>query len=100
MMHRLLPAVASLVEERRLYGTRASVVAALRLSSTGSIVVVQGLVPLWHVRSSQTRPQTRDRTGLYWAYEGRPFPGFTALQNFTLFPGEAVRNNQIVGREP
>ena len=36
---RLLIAVASLVAEYGLYGARASVVAAPRLSSTGSIIV-------------------------------------------------------------
>ena len=50
--HGLLIAVVSLVHG--LLGTRASVVAVLRLWSTGSIVVVQGLT-LWHVGSSQIR---------------------------------------------
>ena len=39
VVHRLLIAVASLVAEHGLYGARASVVAAPRLSSTGSIIV-------------------------------------------------------------
>ena len=47
-----LIAVASLVVEQGLRGTQASVVAALRLQSTGSIVVAQRLSCLWHVRSS------------------------------------------------
>ena len=39
----LLLVVASLVAERRLQGTRASAVAAPRLWSTNSVVVVRGL---------------------------------------------------------
>ena len=35
-----------------------SVVVAHRLYSAGSVVVVHGLVALWHVGSSQTRDQT------------------------------------------
>ena len=42
-MHRLLFAVASLVGELGLQGARASVVAALWLQSTDSVVVVHGL---------------------------------------------------------
>ena len=39
----LLTVVVSLVTEHRLYATQASVVAAPRLWSTGSVVVVHGL---------------------------------------------------------
>ena len=57
-MHRLLFAVASLVGELGLEGARASVVAALGLQSTDSIVMVQDLVALKHVGSSQIRDGT------------------------------------------
>ena len=43
LVHWLLIAVASLVAEYKLYGTRASIVAASGPQSTGSIVVVHGL---------------------------------------------------------
>ena len=39
VMHRLLVAVASLAKKHRLYGTRASGVAALRLSNTGLVAL-------------------------------------------------------------
>ena len=42
-MHRLLIAVAALVMEHKLEGLQAPVVAALRLSSTISVVVTHGL---------------------------------------------------------
>ena len=51
-MLRLLIAVVSLVAKHGLQGTLASVVVASRLQNTGSIVVAQGLVALWHVGSS------------------------------------------------
>ena len=49
----LLIAAASLVVERRLWGTRASVIVARGLSSHGT-----GIVTPWHVGSFQTRDQT------------------------------------------
>ena len=42
-LHRLLIAVAALVMEHKLEGLQAPVVAALRLSSTISVVVTHGL---------------------------------------------------------
>lgn len=52
----LLLVVASLVAECRLQGTRASAVAALRLWSTNSVVVVRGLSgPMCDMGSSWTR---------------------------------------------
>ena len=54
-MYELLIAVASLLVERRLLGSRASVVAAPGRQRPGSIVGSRGLVALQHVQSSQIR---------------------------------------------
>ena len=59
----LLIAVTSLFGEHRLQGTRASVVATLRLLSMGSVVAVHGLS--LHVQSSQTRDGTCVHQVLY-----------------------------------
>ena len=62
MMHRLLPAVASLVGEHGLWGCRlwhvGSAVVVPGLESTGSVAVVHGLVAPRHVGSPRIRDQT------------------------------------------
>lgn len=75
---------------------RAAVAAALRLSSTGSAVVVPGQFPLWHVRSSQTGV----RLGLELAFIGLMkedhFPVSQLCRTSPSF--QELDEKQIVGR--
>ena len=78
---RLLIAVAPLVVEHRLQGTRASVVATPGLWSTGSAVVVQGLNLLRGIWDLQAgfEPESPALTGEFFTTEPPGKPQYTFL---------------------
>ena len=70
----LLIAEASLVMEHRLLGTRASVVVAPGLWSTGSIVVAHRCSCIWDIPRSEIEPMQVDSLPL--SHQGSPWMSF------------------------
>ena len=87
----LLTVATSLVAEHRFWGMQASVVVASGLQSTGSVVVMLGLVALWHV-GWNPRLLHWQVNSLPLSLKGSPGDSFLHLSLFCkpAFPGRSV----------
>ena len=98
-MHRLLILVASLIVEHRLWGMWALVLAAVKLSSVGSVVMVHGLTcpaACGNLPGPGIKPVSPALAGRFLTSGAPGSPHFTFVSDLKLHCSSAISNTFCV----